>query len=422
MTLKKRRGYCDDLKKAHILRNSIIITIVMGLILLAFIWADWTHDNSEAKKNATYNEFASEFNNLSDEDRALIQRYMAQENQDKLDENLMLPLEEDETISFWEKLVRQQDWLRATLLLFYSSIVTISYSIVRRREKEYLWTDIPISKPYGLFLLISMFIAWPILLIRKGFEAYARRKKLEMCAEELLRIDYAESNRPQASEQDYRNLIERLLLPENSIAKAEKEIEDCNKRLNEIQAAKATGSIPEESLDELMKEIEELQGRKNLYLASIRRQKRAASSSIQRHDFHSEWEAIRNSRGVIGIRIDNDCLYVVVRVRYLLDGKEYDFGDYELRLKPNFYECASIRSSTDDALYQQSDHEFCFGNRACAIDHYVANRQYAEAIILAIDSMHGVNEGCESEVPYHYIEVKEIEKAKARLLKKRSEK
>ncbi len=419
MTPKKRRGYCDDLKDAHILRNCFFITIVVGLILLAFIWAIWAHDNSEAKKIATYNEFASEFNDLSDEDRALIQHYMDQENQDKLDENLMFPLEEEkETISFREELAKQQDWLRATLLLFYSFIVTISYSIIRRREKEYLWTDIPISKPYGLFLLTSMFIAWPILLIRKGFEAYTRRKKLEMCAEELLRIDYAESNRPQASEQDYRNLVERLLSPENGIAKAEKEIEDCDKRLNEIQTAKATGLIPEESLDELMKEIEKLQERKNRALASIRQRKRAASSSIQRHDFHSEWKAIRNSRGVIGIHIDNDCLYVVVRVRYLLDGKEYDFGDYELRLEPNFYECVSIRSSTDDALYLQSDHRFCFGNRACAIDHYVANKQYAEAIILAIDSMHGVNEGCEWAVPCHYIEVKEIEKAKARLLKR----
>lgn len=119
----------------------------------------------------------------------------------------------------------------------------------------------------------------------------------------------------------------------------------------------------------------------------------------------TEWEAIKNMRGVTDIYYDEDeetlCIDVAVRVPY--KGEVYDFGDYSIKIHRDEIECPRNRSGVREDWkggypdYCYDDGDFCLGDREGSITKFISEQRLREAIILVIDCLHSVNDEEEAE-------------------------
>ena len=414
----KRHGYYDDIKLSRIFPKVILFTVIVGIVVLGFVFWRVHSINKTAKENAQYNEFATNFNAHPVEERELIEPFMIYQN--KLDEETnTLPLAEENWIGFWDYAAKWRSVIVCLLLASYSILVVFFYS--RKRDKDYRWTDIP-NNIYGWFLLMNMFIVWPFFLIAKGLvvlgETLDKMEAIRKSAELALLAD--SEVELQATEQDYRDFITHSLgtLHESTTNEARSTIRSCDKRLKEI-------SELQEVTDTLREEIRSLNSQKSLALAAIRQSEEQTRSDVQLRNIHEEWEAICNMRGVISVRIIDNMLVIKVRVHYPLNGKEYDLGDYKLEFWPSSFSSEitrpSVKQGRDNTLYPNGD-GFCFGDRGDTIKGYVTTGSYAEAATIAIDSLHGVNnQEDEKKIPDLFWEVEKTERAMRKIQSKMKE-
>lgn len=120
----------------------------------------------------------------------------------------------------------------------------------------------------------------------------------------------------------------------------------------------------------------------------------------------TEFERLLQLRGVKGIRVINDQISLLVQPRLEYKGKLYDLSDWELRFGVGTgLGSQELRSGVRNGwsggypAYRLSDGEFCFGERFHLINDNLMKGQYLEAIELAVDCLHTVNEEDCANIP-----------------------
>lgn len=419
----KRHGDYSDIK-ASIIMPRVLGTMGVVIIVLAIItFFVWTSHNSTAKTNSEFNVYAEAFNELSAEERKVIEPFMDSSYRDEIiEESGLLPIKESDLVGLIAYSKRHLSLLIRLTLIIYSIVVFFYY--LSRKSNYYHFADIPLKKPYCLFLFISMFVVWPIFLIG--------RIHMFIKSHPMAKAEKEDFNK-QALKEAQRELILKAIKPRiKGPANQKAEIAYAHyvvsgrERARQARIAEINASIfdVEMELKRRANGIREDQQRKSRLLAE-RKQLENAETSKQAHDRAlKEWATIREMRGVASLRAEKRCLAIKVDVRVPYDGELYDFGDYLIKLYPNDFSCKRLRSgkrldATSNAPDYNESSGFCFGERRSLIQKYVEKAQYLEALTLMIDSLHSVNgPDVERKIPNCFRKAKEFERAKRRLKKK----
>jgi len=402
----------------------VLETMVVVIIVLAvFTFLAWIFHNDTARTNSEFNVYAEAFNELSAEERKVVEPFMDSSYQDEIiEESGLLPIKESDLVGLIVYSKRHLSLLIKLTLIAYSIAVFVYY--LSKKDNCYHFADIPLKKPYCLFLFISMFVVWPIFLIGRVHmfikshpKAKAEKKDLNKQAlKEAQRELLLEATKPR---------IKGLASRKAEIAYTHY-IVSGRERTRKARIAEIDASIAnvEQELKWRASSIREDQQRKSRLLAE-RKQLENAETSEQAYDRAlREWTTIREMRGVTSLRAEKHCLAIKVDVRVPYDGELYDFGDYLIKLYPNDYSCKRLRSgkrldATSNAPNYNESSGFCFGRRRSLIQEYIEKAQYLEALTVMIDSLHSVNgPDVEREIPNCFRKAKEFERAKRRLKKK----
>lgn len=417
----KRHGYYADVGVSDVFPNVLFGMIITVIIVGFCVLCAWGSHNDTAETNSEFNEYASAFNELSSEERAVVRPFMSHE--DEIDEETgLLPIKECDKVGFFAYLKRYLPFIIGLLLLVYSILVFIFY--LKEKSSDYHFADISFRKPYGFFLLVSMFVFWPVFLIgrihmfiKSHPGAKADKQALnEQAYKEARKELLAEATKPKLkglANHKAENAYVRYIVNGRERARTA-QIREVDKKLSLVQ----------QDLTRSANYIREYQQRKSALLAERKRLDGAEPIDQCRERAHQEWATIREMRGVTGLRAEKRCLAIKVDVRVPYENELYDFGDYLIKLYPDKYSCKRLRSGKRiDATSSAPDYNesggFCFGSRRSTIEDYIKEAQYLEALTLMIDSLHSVNDSwAEREIPNCFRRAKEFERAKRRLRRK----
>jgi len=106
--------------------------------------------------------------------------------------------------------------------------------------------------------------------------------------------------------------------------------------------------------------------------------------------------------GLVGIKFDDEGVPILhVRSSHLIQGRRFDFGDYQFRLVPNRYSHQGVIETTrtrgERGYYWHPDGYhgegwFCFGNREAELRNLLKSGSYREFVHLLINTLNSVNE------------------------------
>lgn len=131
-------------------------------------------------------------------------------------------------------------------------------------------------------------------------------------------------------------------------------------------------------------------------------------------DISKKFQILQNIRGIANLNIiKGKVMEIVVFVRVEYQNKLFDFGDWQLSFSDEGYTAKVLRRGTRASWrissypdYSYSDGGFCFGNRSDEIMNFVRNWDYVEAIALAVDCLHSVNnESHRQRIPEAFMEI-----------------
>lgn len=416
----RRNGYYDDIEARFILPKALIAVVCTVLLILFIFLFNCADHNENISENETYNQYANAYNELSVEERTVVRPFMSYE--DKIDEETgLLPLADCSKVYIRDYIFRYRHIIIGILLIVYSVAIFVMYI---KQKSNYYFADLPLKNPYCLFLLLSMFLFWPLFIYGR-IRMYLQSRSV-MSAEKQAIYDQArqallEEAKPKIGETENARAEKayiNYILRGREKARAS-QINDVDERLEQTNR----------NLQYSANEVREYQQQKSALLAEKKRLENSFEPTEQYSErARKEWGAIREMRGVTGLYVEKkgkqQCLVIKVCVRVPYDGELYDFGDYKIKLYPDSYKCERTRSGVRlDATSKRPDYNepsgFCFGNRHSLINKYVRNARYLEALTLMIDSLHSVNgEGVEREIPYCFRKVRKFERAKRRLRRK----
>ena len=418
----KRHGYYTDVGARIVFPNVLFGMIVVIVVVGFFTFFAWDSHNDTADANSEFNKYASAFNELSSEERAVVRPFMYHE--DEIDEETgLLPIKECDKVGFFAYFRRHLCLIISLLLLAYSILVFVFY--LKEKSSYYHFADIPYRTSYGFFLLISMFVFWPVLLIGRihmFIKSYSGTKADKQALHEQAYKEAQEELLSEAIKPKLRDLANRKA--ENAYVRYIVNGRELARRAR-IREVDNALSLIQQNLAQYATYIRECQQRKSTLLAEKKQLEDAAESINQcRERARKEWATIREMRGVANLRAEKECLAIKVDVRVPYGGELYDFGDYLIKLYPDKYSCIRLRSgkrvnATSSAPDYNEPGGFCFGDRRSLIEDYIKEAQYLEALTLMIDSLHSVNDSwAEREIPNCFRKAKEFERAKRRLRKK----
>ncbi|MDB5163994.1 MAG: hypothetical protein JWS12_612 [Candidatus Saccharibacteria bacterium] len=172
----------------------------------------------------------------------------------------------------------------------------------------------------------------------------------------------------------------------------------------------------EERLRNAGEEIRLLQGQRN--------EVRVAQAELEKMELDTEppdlahlnieFDRLLNLRGVEGVRVVNDSIAVLVKPQIVYEGTVYDLGDWEIRFdaSPRLFAKelrTGVRRSWDDGYYpayRLGNGHFCFGDRATVISNNLNKGQFLEAVEVAVDCLHSVNDVHLYRIPEAFKEAK----------------
>jgi hypothetical protein len=185
------------------------------------------------------------------------------------------------------------------------------------------------------------------------------------------------------------------------------------------QNAQSELEYTERDLRQLGERMRDAQSRLGTLRADVRRYEELetdAESAPELQHVETEYDRLLRLPGVAGIRVVNDDqLCLLVKVRSIYEGVLYDFGDWEIRFGPRSRHLGTRRLRSGvrgtwhgmEPPYNNGDGTFCFGARGQVIADNVLQGQYLEAVEIAINCMHSVNDGHEQFIPQAYQEARD---------------
>lgn len=305
-------------------------------------------------------------------------------------------------------------FLPMTLLTF-SLVTAISYG--KEKKKTCYWADLPLHRPYGWFLLISLFIIWPALLVSairlyhaKHLANRAETKEINRIAQLAVDEEFDEKIHPRVKfTKKARSLYMTTRIKGNK-----------NVHENKLNAVRIRIDCCRDRLYKLGDDMRKEQRALGEYTAQLKELESVTfTDKILRQTAKAEWQAITEMRGVATINMSSDSfLSILVKVRVPYQSEIYDFGDFIIRIKPGSYSCKEVRSgvklnhTSTRPAYRNGGSNFCFGGREGQISSYVHNACLLEAITLMIDCLHFVNEDDEKYIPACFRAISLVELAK----------
>lgn len=317
-------------------------------------------------------------------------------------------------------------WLLATALVF--SLCTFTMYCIHRGN--YYLCCLPYDRAYGRLLFLCMFTGWPAIFISficmrvEQSSYYRQRHRIEQwekqLVKELAEDELAEAARyltqPRFPERAHHAFVQYVMKGQPAARKA-KLLES----EQEVASAKEALQLAGNKVREAQRTLNEARARNAQIVQSIQ-------SNVSRVEAETEWEAIKNARGVSQIIYNRRRrrLEITIKVRVPYQGALYDFGDYRLYINgTSTCRCLEIRSGVKAAHtstaphYVVSGNQFCFGTNRDAIEGYLESGRYVEAITLVIECLHSVNgDKTAAEIPSCFRKVSTVDKAKRRILRR----
>lgn len=393
-----------DIEPWDVYVRTIMVLAVCVVVFLFGLLIGGT-DNTRSDE-IERNEYAAEFNALPEEVRlaaAPFIKYEIPEGETTLD---MVPVSDE----FGTQLLGALPTIIGLFLAAFS--VTTFFSYWYQKRHYYFLADLPLHTFYGWVLLVSMFVAWPLLAIsaiRMAVFKYAHftKKEIATIAEDLeFEEHFYEKPTSPAAQRRMRKARAKYI----------------NYRVNGRQKAimhecKELEERERQEREKLQRMGEQIKAQQRLIGETLAERQRLSSVKVTEKETQekaaAEWEVITQMRGVSFIypkkcshrHLEVPALTIHVKVRVPYQKNLYDFGDYQVTIRSDGFCCERIRSGVKaDASSHAPDYNersgFCFGSRKSTIQDYVRNGRLLEAITLIIDSLHSVNdEYAERQIP-----------------------
>lgn len=163
--------------------------------------------------------------------------------------------------------------------------------------------------------------------------------------------------------------------------------------------------------EEIAYQVEELR-RFGQYISEAQRAKGTAQAELSRLNdagpesaparelIEAEFERMLKLPGVESVRVINGAISLLVKPRPVFGDVRYDFGDWEIRFGADkqWLQTKELRTGVRSGwhegypAYRLGEGSFCFGRRSDVIVGHVQKGQFLQAVEVAIDCMHSVND------------------------------
>ncbi len=399
-----------------ILGRSLVALVIIAVLYALFLLIGGLSLAEDRSEHKTQNEHAAIFNQLPAEERKQLAPMLSY----TLDDDNKIPVKDEEGLTFKELALGMG--LLAFVILYVISAFLVLYSYCESKRKRYFLADFP-REPISLVVILLTLPLLPVYLI-SGIRMLIwairghKEEQEEVKKAAIEEIHYEQPYRPLDGKQANKaqSLYVRYVTHDR------------------VAGYNYSRDSLTKHIDELKEELErnsELVRRGRRDLAEARNQLEKLQLESEDENLaraKREWEQIRQMRGVSSLSTSKtrgkklNRLLIGVRVRVPYKGELYDFGDYRIEIEGTDFRAVRTRSGIKaNATSSSSDYNesggFCFGDRRYQIRDYVRAGRLLEAITLMIDSLHSVNsEWAEEEIPHCFRKVRQIEKAKAKIL------
>lgn len=401
--IKERRGPtdCSDIAPRFVIFKALRLTLIVALILAGLVWLVYfIADKPEVTQEK--NQKIETFNALPKEERQLLKDFTS--NLDWQDEDDTM-LELEATLSLQDVLAVQKGLLVIDAIVMFIALFCYYWW---ESDDRFFLVDFPLGKVYGWILLILCLpFGWPFLCVsRIRMWRYFRKKETQ--DETTDSVTEAELDQNEAVEE-----IADMTDEETEVADEEayvalrmefaKERSEHTLRNLDVAINRAKEEIQNhgQRIQSLQQELGRLRTERSRLEACTE-----DGEIMTRQVAISELKKIRKMRGVKKITpdLEDGSLEILIQVRVVYLGAQYDFGDYLVKFWSDSHTTRLLRSGVKEnadsrgPFYPDGD-GFCFGNRKNEIESYVEEGRIVEALTLIVDCMHSVNEGDEEDIP-----------------------
>jgi hypothetical protein len=177
-------------------------------------------------------------------------------------------------------------------------------------------------------------------------------------------------------------------------------------RLEELRTEVAKQRQKVSSTAEKLRERQRTLGETQAALAEAER--RLAEAPDATVEPQEQFERLMQLPGVIAVQCVNEGVRVIIRASVVYEGDRYDLGDWRIDLTPITTNILAepLRSGVRPGwpsgtypAYRLGGGVFCFGDRVEEINRHLAQRQYLEAIALAVECLNSVNDEHSHKIP-----------------------
>lgn len=405
--MNRRGNYCDDIRLVPV--KAIILSVIIVLALVLIVTAARYLIQDDLYAVICYNADATNFNCLPEAERRAAEPFLNV----SLDNDGFISLK-DLPQSFTTKL-RQ---IKPSLLLVTAIVVVGAVNLIfywGYKLIDFYLADLPLRTFCGWVILILILpVGFPFLIVS------------------LLRMRKESKKQCRAEQEENYTSLENPG-PENNpdLVECSEDAEEDYCKLRTSGLAKYRSHTIEELKDQIDSqkrkishhgnEITRLQRKLGQTTAELNHlQSSQPDQAITPETARSEWRQILSMRGVSRIEFRKDphtdaqSMVVFIDVRVLYGDKLYDFGDYEVTLAYNTFECKLLRSGVKPdsnksrPMYSMGARGFCFGSREHEIQGYANSAQFVESLTLVVDCLHSVNPRDKKRIPDYYREIATI--------------
>lgn len=425
--MRKRDGYTGDIEWASVYAGSVL-GLIIAVVILALVTgaiALAAHDDKKTWQNNTT--AVQRFNDLQRHERIIIAEWTG--ISDELDDQDQRVYPECPS-TFTERMSQALPFYPFVILIAMS--IGLFYGYHEEKGSSYFYADLPREGKHTWVLFLGGFACWLIFLASYIHMRYWQAQKVLEEQEKIQRIvadNQKAIEKAKASPQDYATREDLTAQTEVDQASCMQFVEYCQKDNQDTYRRKLNDlsegiSHKENRLRDYGHEIQELQRKikqDKLELDLLK----ASGPPPERPiiALKSDWYAIKAMRGVIAISTRNEyrdrlTLAIQVAVRVPYEGETYDFGDFEITISADSFDCMRKRSGVrsdyrggyPDYCYNYGE-RFCLGERKATIQNYVTERKVRAAVALIIDCLHSVNNAEEAaRIPQCFRLVVPIEK------------
>lgn len=419
--LERRNGYTGDIRWLQVYTNVLccgILIIVIAFFTILIVHGDAASDYENQQR---HNARVEEFNSLPRYKRVVLTEWHEYE----VDEDYLQALEPKPS-PFTERCRKILPYAIVITLIILSLATFWGYA--EEKSRRYFFADYPWEGALSIIAFLLMWVCWPTLLVsyirmrhwekeQSAEKARREAEEAERAAEEAathlnaLNETEGENNTEEKEEDDDEHITYEDLSADHtnfapdSCAQFIAYCQRDDQYKYEMHLQRISNDIEKykRNLRNYGDEIRELQGKLKTAQLELEKLKRGGPPQPQDENvLITDWEAIKAMRGVTAIYYDDqeDELRINVVVRVPYNGEVYDFGDHTIIISYNKLRCIRERSGVREDwhnsgypdYYHGNSGEFCFGSRHRRIEEYLEKHRLREAIILAIDCLHSVND------------------------------